>query len=344
MHQKDTIFLHIGMHKTATTSIQSSLDGFSDGVTRYARMGRQNHSVAMISAFGTEPQRHHFFSNRGLGADDVTAMRTAARNGLARELASPERNLILSGEAMVDLPRGDLESMRLYLEEKAAHLRVMAYVREPVGFAASAFQQQLKGRRAAYDVPLPKYRNRFARFLQAFGRNRVEFFPFDVAGFRNQCIITDFCDRVGIDADQVPRKRRNESLSPTVVALLLDWNRDQVKGQGSPARLAARRALVEALRKAFPGKFAFDPSVVAARIDPEDCAWMEARAGFALPAPPPAPADAVTGPEDLAARASASGPALAALLAEHGLEPPRDAPAPALLDALYAHLLANPVG
>ena len=48
--------IHIGMHKTGSTSIQRSLQGYRDDRFQYARLGKTaNHSLAMYSLFAADP-------------------------------------------------------------------------------------------------------------------------------------------------------------------------------------------------------------------------------------------------------------------------------------------------
>ncbi len=58
--------IHIGMHKTGSTSIQKSLDGFHDQEFFYAHLGNTpNHSLAIFSLFSSHPERHHLHIARG---------------------------------------------------------------------------------------------------------------------------------------------------------------------------------------------------------------------------------------------------------------------------------------
>lgn len=338
---KARILLHIGMHKTASTSIQAALWGFTDGQTRYARLARQNHSVDLITLFAQAPETHPSFARLGAaGRKAVAPRRENAHQALQRELTSAEQVLILSGEALVDLQATEVAGMRDYLRAHSDDIRCLAYIREPVGFASSAFQQRVKGGQKVFDISAPRYRARFEKFIDAFGADHVTLVPFDLSAFRDGCIITDFCDRIGIDAGSVPKSRSNEALSGEVTALLLDWNARGVSAKGSPARVAARRIMTEILREALPGTFAFDANTVLAARDQADCAWVEQAMGTALPAPPPAAPVSIRTAEDLAALAETARPVIEALLTARGLKPGgRNRPLHLLINALYRDCL-----
>lgn len=179
MTRKDTIFLHVGMHKTASTTIQAGLKDFTDGTTRYARLGPANHSVPMLTAFAADPAAHPYYTKRGIGPGEVAARRAKIRAILMDEIRSSERNLVISGEEMTVLGAADLRDMRDTLAPQARRLHILAYLREPVGYASSAFQQVSRQRKArTIRIPRPNYRRRFEPFTEAFGREAMEFVAF----------------------------------------------------------------------------------------------------------------------------------------------------------------------
>lgn len=49
------IVLHIGMAKSGSTAIQTALNGYREGTTRYARLGR-NHSIPMHTDVRRRPR------------------------------------------------------------------------------------------------------------------------------------------------------------------------------------------------------------------------------------------------------------------------------------------------
>jgi hypothetical protein len=336
---KTRIFLHIGMHKTATTSLQAALNGFSDGRTRYARLLRQNHSVDLITLFSGTPERHPSFARFGAaGRKAVAPRRETARDKLQAELNSDEPVLVLSGEAVVDLKASEVAAMRDHFHAYTDDIRCLAYIREPVGFASSAFQQRVKGGQKQFDISAPRYRDRFEKFIHVFGADQVTLIPFDLPAFRNGCIITDFCDRVGIDATSVPKPYSNEALSAEVTALLLEWNARGLRAKGSPARVAARKAMTEILRTALPGKLSFAADAVLAATDPADCKWVEAAMGAPLPAP--SSLGQIRTAEDLARLAEDTRPALHDLLKERGLKAGSpDRPIHRMMNTLYRDCL-----
>jgi hypothetical protein len=250
--------------------------------------------------------------------------------------------LILSGEEMGFLSKEDVLAMRDMLAPATGRFRIIAYVREPVGFSSSAFQQIVRHRKVtALLVPKPQYKRRFSKFIAVFGRAAVEFVPFHPLAFNNGCIFTDFCGRVGIDPEPVPKVRKNESLSAEAVALLLDWNRQGRSPSGTECHVRAAERLIAMLRQQFPGRFRFHPERVRAEIDRADCEWMESVAGFSLPPPEPAAGPAIRDMNDIAALLDKSAGDLAKLAEARGIRPEDNGPA-AMMDALFAECFVWP--
>ena len=62
---KDTIWLHIGTHKTGSTALQRSLATYDDGTTRFARLGTPHHSAPMAILFRSRPEHNATLRQKG---------------------------------------------------------------------------------------------------------------------------------------------------------------------------------------------------------------------------------------------------------------------------------------
>ena len=271
------------MHKTATKSIQTALNHYSDGVTRYASLGPSNHSIPLMTAFRSDPHEHYYYVKRGINEEATRQAAIEIRQKLLDELHTPEQTLVFSGEEMVQIRREDIAKMKRFFEQYSRQIRVLAYIREPVGLASSLFQQLIRHRRITeLDVIEAYYKRRFAKFIKLFGLQRMEFVPFDKQQLFRGCIISDFCQRIGVDASQMHISYKNQSLSAEAVALLLQWNRHGIQSTGSDTDVKATSKLISLLRQEYPGKFTFNRDLVMSRIDHADREWMEKQAGFSL--------------------------------------------------------------
>ena len=279
-----TVVLHIGMHKTGTTSIQQSLSGFDDGHTAYADLrhlrGPQiNHGYGLTAMFREDPRPFGIHRRMGRSAAALASIRKAWLRRLDAALAMTREQLILSGEAIATLKEPELQALRDYLLDRAERVQVIAYVREPVGYISSMYQQHIKmgQRRMLTMLPAPRYRQKLEKFQHLFGAENVTFRPFDRDRMVGGSTLTDFADQIGIaaPADNVVA---NESYSLDAIRLL--WRMLQGHGDLVDATGHSRPyALLVAHLGAHVGgpKFKLPTALVARRIDWRDVEWMQSQ-------------------------------------------------------------------
>ena len=310
--------LHVGMHKTGTTSIQASLAGLSDDTFLYPAIGdNPNHSGAIYSAFSETPEDHGM--NR-VRRDNPKAMRQHVRemkDSLAAAIVEAAgRTLVFSGESMTVLTAVELRRMRGFFAEFGYETEVLAYIRPPRGYMSSAFQQNLKTgklRRLNLARLWPDYSGRFAKFDAAFGRDRVHLVKFDPSSFTGGDVVRDFCKRVGIGESAVTIQRKNDSLPRGICKLVFQYNRAWEE-RGLP-QLNGR--LIQAMTDsvAIPDKrrFVFAESLADPILKREErnMAWMERRLGQSLDEPSPSAENApITSEDDLLAPVEGAAEAL----------------------------------
>lgn len=276
-----TVILHVGMHKTGTTSIQHSLQGFSGGRVRYADLGNPNHSGPISAAFSDRLDRDGLQWRRGRSVEKLEELRKSTLARLREELALQDFDkFIISGEGIVRLSAQSLDNMRRILLQHVDEVRVFAYVREPVGYSASALQQRIKGGYAGTELSRPEYRAKFQRLIRVFGAAHFTTREFSRSTLLNGSVVADFCDLWGIPFDSSREVRVNESLAEPALKLLYLFNRSCAPSLGEAKAKHARRALTEALIGHFKGKFELPVRFHAAAIDRQDVAWLRNQCGI----------------------------------------------------------------
>ena len=191
------------MHKTGSTSLQQSLAQVKNpiGWDYISVACGSNMGGALYAMFATEPHRFYWFRRRGSTPGEVAEHGANLRLMLAAAIkASAAENMILSGEALTAIDKPGILALRDFLKPLCDEIRVIGYVRPPVGFKISFFQQLLKHHGVAFDLSSfrLKYYIRFAKFDEVFGQTNVLLRKFDPASFKNQCVVTDFCNQIGI--------------------------------------------------------------------------------------------------------------------------------------------------
>lgn len=278
--------LHIGMHKTGSSSIQQSLAGYDDGHAFYGRFARPNHSLPLHTLFAAAPADHHLWVREGLDEPAVERKRAEALECLDRDLTRRDREvLVLSGEDVGVLADDEKDRLVAHLRSRGAEIEVVAYVREPAAFTASSFQQGVRGGSV---LPLqrgtirPGYRRRLERFLElAPGAVTVRAFePDRLAG---GSVVQDFCDIAGLDLGRLTVETANESLSIEALKLLLAFNASNGCSGGDRIVLGARRQLVATLRSLYGSGGSIPAERFACVADDSELEWLESATGVALP-------------------------------------------------------------
>ncbi|OGA47271.1 MAG: hypothetical protein A3G24_09155 [Betaproteobacteria bacterium RIFCSPLOWO2_12_FULL_62_13] len=281
--------IHIGMHKTGSTSIQESLRGFSDARFLYPELrSAANHSLAIYSLFATRGDRHHLHRASGRDAAAVRAYNRVIESDLEEAIrAAQGRTLLISGEDISVLPKVDLLKLREYFQPHFDELVIVGYVRPPAGFLASGFQQRVKGGSVArfnVEQVYHNYKNRFVKFDDVFGRENVHLWKFDPKTFPGGCVVQDFCSRLDISFPAKRIVRLNESLSRQAVALLYAYRKLAPEHGFRAMKGAETHRLGAVLAEAGNDRFRFSPDVTRPILEKHraDIEWMEGRLGQSL--------------------------------------------------------------
>lgn len=281
--------IHIGMHKTGSSSIQNSLNGYNDDDFIYANINNDsNHSLAIYSLFSPDPATHPIHKADARNGSSLKKYLDDVENGLRASIDSTNgKTLIVSGEDIGVLPETSLLAIKEYFQKFFDEIMIVAYVRPPAGFITSAFQQRVKaGRMSGVDVfsEYRSYKNRFLKFDKVFGADNVQLWKFDPGEFNGGCVVQDFCYRLGINLHKEKIVRTNESLSRNSVSLLYIYNKFKEKLGYDHLRAAAATTLTDLLAEPGDEKFRFSPDVIKPVLERNklDIQWMENRLGESL--------------------------------------------------------------
>lgn len=284
-------WLHVGMHKTGSTSIQETLSGVCKpkGWRLLMPGGRANMGKAICSMFSTNPLKHSFFGKLGYTEERILKEGAITRRRLTRSLQNCQRDtVIISAETMSALLRKDeIQAMKDFLQPLCEEIRVIGYVRPPVSFKNSIFQEAVKHGKGVFNIAEVKvnYRRRFKKFDDVFGQENVILRKFDPATFPHQCIVADFCQQIGIA--EPPREavqRTNESLSREGCGILYAY-RKFGPGFGVGRYVVKENIRLLAMIQGVPGpRFKGSRRLMSAPLAAEskDIRWMEKRLGVSL--------------------------------------------------------------
>jgi hypothetical protein len=278
------VIVHIGMHKTGSTSIQAALAGYDDGRAFYARFPETNHSSAIRGGFSATPENYHQWKKLGLDLAEIQCRRKQYREQLARDLARDDRDvLIISGEGIGLLDDlGKLEFLET-ARQHARRIRVVCYVRAPLEFAASYLQQNIKvGRRTLPPIVRTEYRNRLEIFAQQLPPEDLVVRAFDRASFPAGSVVADFRQIAGLESHKIADKSANESLSAPAIKLVYAFNRSNDCYAGDPVIHRARLAFVHWIQGAYSSGTPIDVTRFHSKADFSELEYLHNQFGLRL--------------------------------------------------------------
>ncbi len=283
-------WIHVGMHKTGSTSIQANLGRHKHPVGwRYLKMsGSVILGQSLYAMFGNNPQDFHMYAKRGLTPEQLAKKRGLLLRQFERMIRkSKEETLILSSELLSVMDKSEIQTLRDFLAPLVDDIRVVAYVRSSPGFRTSWFQQLVKHGRGHFNIKKirPNYRKRLEKFDEVFGRKNVKLCLFNPAALAKGCIVTDFCGQIGI-TPPAPEQitRANESLTKEACGILYAYRKfGSGFGVGDKV-LSENRWLIQPMFTMTGVKFRLSDSLLApgSSKDAKDLAWMENRLGISL--------------------------------------------------------------
>lgn len=312
--------IHAGMTKTGTSSIQRTLAGNVPAGVFYPNTLTGNHGGMATLLFEEQAKHAYMQQVQGITTADIERRKKHMNAQLVAGLSSQKyETCVFSAERIMAFDLRATECMRDFFASYSTDIQVIAYIRPPIGFMTSAFQQRLKTGLSDLEIQWPFYR-RFAEKLdKVFGRDRVALKKFDPKCLKDNNVVVDFFDMINRPLAAEDIVTTNESLSLEAVALLFA-QRKLGDGfvQGFQGAAALNEIFIEALRGIGSSKLALAPELLNPIIEEnrDDLEWMEDRLGEPLLDAPKTKGRLIATEEDLLAIAEENRDALNARLLE----------------------------
>ncbi len=283
------------MPKSGSTSIQDALfyhlrpAGF-----QYAGFGEPNGSYGTVALFDDPSRQQRLFQQLLTRSTRFEDYQRSLLKKLERAVGRASRrntHLLLSAEAFYGFSSDAQERLRRFLGDRGFEVDVLAYLRPWRSFQQSLVQQHLKSGRSRLSIHpddqqfLCRYRSQIESLWRVFGRERVSLVKFSPADFPGNCVVQDFCQRLGIPWQGTTLPRTNEGLSLPALRLLVAYNRFSHHDiSGNRPRPRRYWLLRDRLQQLTGPPFRIHPSFFAQehqRLLPE-LEWVEQQLGFSL--------------------------------------------------------------
>lgn len=282
-------WIHVGMHKTGSTSVQTNLAKIKSPLNwRYIKVdGRVNMNQSLYAMFSPSPHKYHWFAKRGMTEEQVTEKGKIYRQKLRKQIRKCKKeNIIISAEALSIINQRGITALAKFLKPLCDEIRVIGYVRPPTGYKISIFQERIKHGINSFEITDIRlnYRKRFEKFDIAFGQENVFLKKFEPSSFPNKCIVADFVQELNIALpDDTKITRSNEGLCREACGILYAY-RKFGPGYGVGNNAILQNAAIIAPMLAMRGqKFKVAQGImISGEAEDEDQAWIEKRIGSSL--------------------------------------------------------------
>jgi hypothetical protein len=250
-HFKRT-YLHVGLGKTGTTTIQrelllnaklleSEFDLYFPHEFDDSRPFGGNHTIFLSSLFGINPETRRFNIMAGLDTPEaVVESNRKIENqfdmGFRRTSA---HNLLLSAEGVGDFNIRTIARLADWLRGFSEEIIVVACLRHPLNALSSMIQQLLKNGDVLEELyenpPYYPFENLFRRLENAFGMSNIVAYDFADAVKSDGGIVTTFFKKIGVHVGSQLSSTHVENLSMSHEAALLlsalNRQRPAIKGK-----------------------------------------------------------------------------------------------------------------
>ena len=133
------LYIHIGMHKTGSTSIQKSFRELNLDNIAYMPLGNDNHSAIFSTVFLSEPQFYPAHKRNKRTKDEVEDLRKYYCDRIEKSIIEMNpKSLVSSGEDISLMDYGAVEKMRQLFERFFDSISIVGYVRPPASYMSSA--------------------------------------------------------------------------------------------------------------------------------------------------------------------------------------------------------------
>lgn len=239
MNKKRTLYLHIGMPKTGTTTIQQTLAKNSKKLRSegYAYPSKPpfNHSYNFSPIFMNAPSRSIHFKRLELETEKEIALEIKKLKDHWASLFRKNKdvNFIISAEGLTSYNEEEAKKLHSFSSSFYEKVKVVVYVRNPISAIKSNWQQRIKStspKDTMEDILKGVIAGYNYKFIDAwknvFGNENLLIRPFERSSFYKNDLVKDFLHTIGNTSSEIQSDlESNASLGKNAACLLFHYNR-----------------------------------------------------------------------------------------------------------------------
>ena len=299
MGKNPLCILHVGMHKTGTTTIQSTL---------FYHLQSQKYHYIHLDSLNLIPELFILFrskkvetilSRRNVWEHTKTLISHYTKltyQKLTKYIEQSQGIGIISAEMISDMNEKEFIQLVKFLKKFYHDIHLIAYVRPPQSFMSSMMAQKVKEGLFLFSPNhyYPHYKARFEKYDHVLGKCNVTLIPYIRSELIQQDIVIDFCYHAGIEISELNGKT-NANPSLTLEALSFLWFYNYYKNMFDYKEFRYIRNDIPYLLKLFKARgkhpFVLHPLLTTPILNKyqSDIDWMENRLGHTLSEPLPSP-------------------------------------------------------
>jgi len=240
VNSEKKLYLHIGIWKTGTTSIQNVLYANKELLSQkgvlYPSISA-NHTF-LASAFHQDPDKFIVARSKNIFGKSLVRWHKESIDKFEKEI-EPYEEVVVSSEFLLDIAKDKLNELKDYLSNIFSTITVIVYMRHPVDHVSSAINEQLKqghykleeaykihGRAVEYE--------KVDNWVKVFGKKNIVMRPFEREQFINNDIVDDFLSLI-FDDNNLPKiekigLEKNQTISFAAVLLANSRIEDGLEG------------------------------------------------------------------------------------------------------------------
>jgi len=276
------VFLHIGMHKTGTSTIQKSLHGYNKNGIKTIGFDEANHQIPLFTIFSKNGLNYRRWKVRGFTQNRIIKIKENYIKILEKEATDNTiKKLIISGEDLGLLKTREQIELCKFFKNNDFIVKIIYIIREPHSWIRSSIQQNAKHGAKAPGKKSLRYKERVDGFLLECGPENVMIYKYE--DLRQKGLIQCFSEFVGADLKEV--RSVNKSISHEALSLIYLFN-NHIKTINNMKNQNAKNKMFKALKGFFSikngfSKIDFDASYYMSSDDTENgLKWLEDNFGL----------------------------------------------------------------